>query len=815
MDEEKHRHPRDVLHKIYVRLGADLSKNRPLIDVVAKLFNASDIRGRLEASAGMKTSNDDQLLQLQRRIFGLRNIDGQIYDSFDKPDTILNGTKTLSGHTWSVSGNGYQTAKIKDGELIADGMNFYASVDYGKPIQYIQATMSFTEVQGKTSGVNDNLVLILQGGKFNLGTMIHLLIGKKNFTLTKRINDGDFIFVPVTKQSNGLSSLKPDDAPYSMSMQLDGNVLTIVDGTGEVYTTTDNDFVTINPTRATFQIGPQPNSQFIGKFQSISVGHRSTDYELIAKNVITKRDMIPLVCHLEDASSRMSSQNKNGIHSPNWLNLSFPPYNAAPNSDITEAFQKAIDSLTRGTVFVPDGDYLLQRTIKLKPKVNIVCGSSTIFKPTATADNFNMFEFPKYQVRDDKTVFTGMRINGLNKNVVGLKVYNSINLYFYDCTIENCKDVGLELNQSQFNQFYNLVLFNNNIGLYINAGTGDQAYTGGNSNTFYSLTLASNVVGSLIHHVSGNYFFSPIPLANRVNSFAFFDCLVNYVIGGCPEATGADAPTVSSVDLKGKTVKKSTFYSSSSILCIENLQNNEATVKPSILLENGSQLDYVNPTGYGQPFISHVSSDHTSSVSLIGKFNAIGNFENITSTPSSLVIRDRNAFTLKDNTKYDKFMLNSAVSPYAPPISGLGKGGVLSSKAIIDDEMGPVTAIKFSNKVTVGTDKAVIHAAHVFPQGIGKKYTGFAVNLKSDVDTTIKVELGEPCSCIIDVKLKAGEWKRVCLMSTCTTSHNVFFCPMDNAGAEVLVSRFCSVNTDNEQIMLKLLDGYFSDRESK
>ncbi|GMK40809.1 hypothetical protein PCCS19_38650 [Paenibacillus sp. CCS19] len=87
--------------------------------------------------------------------------------------------------------------------------------------------------------------------------------------------------------------------------------------------------------------------------------------------------------------------------------------------------------------------------------------------------------------------------------------------------------------------------------------------------------------------------------------------------------------------------------------------------------------------------------------------------------------------------------------------------------------------------------------------------------MKTDVDTTIKVELGEPSSCVIDVKLKAGELKRVCLLSQCTTSHNVFFCPTEGAGAELLVSRFCSVNTDNEQILLKLLNGYFSDEAAK
>ncbi|GMK37929.1 hypothetical protein PCCS19_09830 [Paenibacillus sp. CCS19] len=761
----------------------------------------------------MASSEQEQILVMQRRMFGLRNIDGQIYDSFDKPDTVLNGTKTLSGHNWAVSGNGIMTAKIKNGELIADGLNFYASVDYGKPIPYMQAAFSFTKVDGQTSGISDNIVMILQGGALNLGTMIHMLIGKTSFTLMKRVNDGNFIVVPVTKMSEGINNFRKDGFPYSMELQLEGNVLTITNGT-DIYKATDDSFVTINPSRATIQIAPQPNAQFIGKFHSIAVGEKASDNDLVSKNGLIKSELIPIVDDVLENAPQIIAFNDYAANIPNWINITHPPYNAAPNSDIATVLQSVINSLSRGTIFIPDGDYLISQTIKLKPKVSFICGSNTVFKPSTAADNFNMFEFPKYQVRNDKTTFTGLRINGLNKNVTGLKVFNAINLYFYDCTIENCQDTGLELNQSQFNQFYNLVLFNNKIGLHINAGTGSQTYTGGNSNTFYSLTLASNIVGALVHHVSGNYFYSTIPLANRVSCFAFFDCLTNYIHGGCPETTGVDAPNTVSIDLKGKTVKKSTIYCSNSILSVDSLQNNDASVRPSILLENESLLDYINPRGYGQPYYSHVACDSTSSVSLVGKFDAVGNFENVTAIPSGLIIRTRNGFLMKDNTKYDKYMTNSSVSPLAPPIVKLGTGGVVSVSSKNDVELGSVKAVKFSNSVTVGTDKAVIYAANIFPNGIGKKYSGMAVNLKADADTSIKVELGEPNGAAMDVRLKAGEWRRVCLLCTALPNYNVFFCPLDNAGAELLVTRLCSINTNNEQTVRKLLDGYFNDNSS-
>jgi hypothetical protein len=761
----------------------------------------------------MASSEQDNDVHLQRRMFGLRNTDGQIYDSFDKPDTALNGTTTISGHTWEVSGTGIMTAKIQNGELISDGSNFYASVDYGKPLTYMQTTFSFTEAAGQISGVSDNLVMILQGGSFNLGTMIHLLIGRTSFTLMKRINNGSFIIVPVSKVSGSVNHVRSSGIPYNVELQLKGNVLTITSGT-DVYTAADDDFVVINPSRATIQIAPQPNAQFIGKFHSIAAGEKAPDNDLISKNGLTKAELVPIINHIVENTPQIISYNETVTNIPNWINIGHAPHNAAPNTDITTVLQNVINSVARGTVFVPDGDYLISQTIKLKPKVSILCGSNTVFKPSAAADNFNLFEFPKYQVRNDKTTFTGLRINGLNKNVIGLKVFNAINLYFYDCTIENCQDTGLELNQSQFNQFYNLILFNNKLGLYINAGTGSQAYSGGNSNTFYSLTLASNIVGCLVHHASGNYFFSSIPLANRVSCFAFFDCLSNYIYGGCPETTGVDAPNTTSVEIKGKTIKKSTIYSSNSILCIDHLQNNDATVKPSILLENESALDYTNPRGYGQPYYSHVACDSTSSVALIGKFDAVGNFENVTSTPSALTLRNRNGFLMKDNTKYDKYMLNSSISPIVPPIVKLGTGGVVSVGTKNDEELGTVRSVKFSSSIAVGTDKAVIYASNIFPNGIGRKYSGIAVNLKTNVDTLIRVELGEPNGSAMDVKLTAGGWKRVCLLSSTVTNYNVFFCPLDNAGAELLVTRLCSINTDNEQTVLKLLEGYFNDNST-
>ncbi|QAY66780.1 hypothetical protein [Paenibacillus protaetiae] len=232
----------------------------------------------------------------------------------------------------------------------------------------MESTFSFSEMEGITSGINDNIVMILQGGAFDLGTMLHLLISRNSLTLSKRLNNSDFIIIPIAKVSKEVYNLKADGSPYSTLMELNGNKLIIIDATGDIHTVIDDDILTINPSRATFQIGPLSNAQYIGKFHNVAVGEKGIDYDMTTKNGVTKTDLIPLINNVANNINQIDIISTQAIHAPNWINISQPPYNSSPNSDITTILQNAINSLTRGTVFVPDGDYLINQTIKLKLK---------------------------------------------------------------------------------------------------------------------------------------------------------------------------------------------------------------------------------------------------------------------------------------------------------------------------------------------------------------------------------------------------------------------------------------------------------------
>lgn len=216
-----------------------------------------------------------------------------LYDDFDKADTILNGATSASGHVWSVSGPGQLIAKVKDGALISDGTNFYASLSDGSPVTYVQGAYSLHQQGSSTSGVADNMTLIMQRAD-DLNNMIHVILGLSGFNITKRLNGGTFdVIFPVSQSSKVPYTLR-EGAVHSVSMTLEGDTLTIIDAAGIEYTYVDADFVTIAPTFCTIQIGPQPSAQWLGKWHSISSGVKSADRRFLANGGASKSDIVPV-----------------------------------------------------------------------------------------------------------------------------------------------------------------------------------------------------------------------------------------------------------------------------------------------------------------------------------------------------------------------------------------------------------------------------------------------------------------------------------------------------------------------------------------
>lgn len=235
-----------------------------------------------------KKTNHNVDILLHQNVGVANHLEGQIYDFFDVEDRILNGSKTISGNTWSVSGPGIDKAQVKNGELTTD-TNFYATLDYGKTIKYMQTTYHWDDIPDGDENINDNVVMILQSSKGDLTTMIHLICGKTGFSLTKRINGGDFIVVPTPVLE---PYLLEKGKIYSSSMYLDGNKLTTMDAMGNKCEIIDDDFALINPTKMTIQIGPQPNSAWRGKFHSVVAGEKEgIDTSFLKNYGVTKNEL--------------------------------------------------------------------------------------------------------------------------------------------------------------------------------------------------------------------------------------------------------------------------------------------------------------------------------------------------------------------------------------------------------------------------------------------------------------------------------------------------------------------------------------------
>ena len=258
------------------------------------MTNINDNYEQVVGDFGNKVKGlDTQIKDIENQNFGVVNyIDGQIYDAFDTKNRVLNGSKSASGHMWSVSGPGKDVAKVENGRLTSD-INFYASLNYGKLLKYASFTYSYDLTYG--TGGADNVTLIMQSEEGTLQKFIHLVVSPNGFVIHKVFNK-NFILLGVKE----LENFKAESGKlYSMSLKLEGNVLTITLPNGYTNIITDDDFLLINPTIVTIQIGPQPDSSGIGYIHSVVAGEVPINNSVIEKSGMLKEDFIPYLKRLK------------------------------------------------------------------------------------------------------------------------------------------------------------------------------------------------------------------------------------------------------------------------------------------------------------------------------------------------------------------------------------------------------------------------------------------------------------------------------------------------------------------------------------
>jgi hypothetical protein len=405
---------------------------------------------------------------------------------------------------------------------------------------------------------------------------------------------------------------------------------------------------------------------------------------------------------------------------------------------------------------------------------------------------------------DDKLILDGLRVdcNG-QPGSTGIVLGRSGSQYtMRNVSVQSCSTVGLLLDGGQFGEYYNVSLYNNQVGLkiYTVAGAG-----GGNSNTFYGLRAVHNTVGVLISESTSfgqgpNYFINANLLSNTVAGYAVFGKVGEalHIIGGTTEVNGG-GPSTSTID--GRVIKRAAIYSNFAAVYVSQFYVAEATISPWAIIDNKSRLTLDNVYGYGNPAGTLVTSDASSKVFLQGVIDTTGAIQNVFAYPSTLSGGGHLKISGVPVVSLDEGIPNAyagnAMAPAFEDIEGSASQGTET-----DRQMGPV--------------RAVTHAAF---QGSSKKNRAnfgkllavptketsdmlLSILLKSSVNCTYAMEGVDIPNSAFQFPLLAGQWTRVVLYvgeQGAGSSFTLVGYPTDSSGPTVSFARLELLATETSR----------------
>ncbi len=362
-------------------------------------------------------------------------------------------------------------------------------------------------------------------------------------------------------------------------------------------------------------------------------------------------------------------------------------------------------------------------------------------------------------------------------------------IYVADC------DVGFNFGSAQFMRTYNLQAYNCSIsGIML---VNDPTSGGGNSNDFYQPHLINNGVGVFVDGtafytpISSINFYNPQCLANAVCGMAFFTARAS-IYGGAPEGNAYGPATLS---VNGKTVKRSSMHLDKSVVNLTNFSVHEAAADPCFILENGSQLNCHNLSGYGKTFGQLISADDTSSVYLSGNYACNGAVQNVVTWPDSVNPDIKACLYGAPGVKAEPLL---AATLYAnQSLSDVHLSGVdpPTKSFITDHQLGSCLNIAFRSEAGVATGPNTVYV--VTPNTAASGPVVISCLLKSAADTVMGL------SCIMNsssawaggfqggIKLKANVPVRVVIITNACTNAApilVFLYPQDKDGPVVNVA---------------------------
>jgi len=190
-----------------------------------------------------------------------------VYDTFDRADSLLNGSKTSSNQTWVVSGAGAASAAIVNNCFTATA-NTYAYLPYAEPIKNINCTFSLSPaLSGSTNLSGTTLTLITDVMLAGLSNMLHLIVSPSAWVLQKRLGGGAFVNI-----LDGEHNLLLDGAVYQVAMRIDGNTVIVTAPNGQTYSVTDTDVGLLNMQFGCWQLTSAAGNA-VTKIHSVSMGN--------------------------------------------------------------------------------------------------------------------------------------------------------------------------------------------------------------------------------------------------------------------------------------------------------------------------------------------------------------------------------------------------------------------------------------------------------------------------------------------------------------------------------------------------------------
>lgn len=418
-------------------------------------------------------------------------------------------------------------------------------------------------------------------------------------------------------------------------------------------------------------------------------------------------------------------------------------------TDDSFAFSTAITAIPSGVTSIPNGTYKVSSVV-LKQQTQID-GNGAVITPAANSSSiFNLeqssWQYPTYQgiknLGIDASGYTG--ISGITQLITGsggasALVLENVRVFNYDT-------VGFDLYFNQFGRFTNLQASGSNsgVGYYLHPTSSGG---GANSNTFDSIVAVYNDVGVLVNGAvstggTGNWgaiannFVNPQTNGNGVCAMAFFDAQAN-IYGGSPEA---NAQGSASYTYDGKTIPRCSIYLNKSNVNIYGIrleENNVVNGSPGIYVTNNSTLSLTDCSGYARPGNYTVYCDDSSSVSLNGYFNMLGNFNNVSSWPNNF----KTVATVNRNPQFWTALYGTAISEEDSSISYivseqapyfLTYGGAPATQTFVnDDDFGYCTQLAMSSTAQGSVNQYLIPGLTINSDIL------ISFLLKSDKDCTL------------------------------------------------------------------------------